>query len=116
MTFEIPVSYTHLAQAGNMGKAKGREMLFWTKAEYLKFAEAMMDKPLSYYCLLYTSVDQCAWSRFPAARFLRRCCRRRVRATIWKSCFSGKYARWRVCKAEARLTAPSLTDSVKSFA
>ena len=37
------------AQVGNMGKAKGREMLFWTKAEYLKFAEAMMDKPLSYY-------------------------------------------------------------------
>ncbi len=32
------------AQVGNMGKAKGREMLFWTKAEYLKFAEAMMDK------------------------------------------------------------------------
>ena len=28
------------AQAGNMGKPKGREMLFWTKAEYLKFAEA----------------------------------------------------------------------------
>ena len=24
-------------------------MLFWTKAEYQKFAEAMMDKPLSYY-------------------------------------------------------------------
>ena len=37
------------AQVGNIGKAKGREMLFWTKAEYLKFAEAMMDKPLSYY-------------------------------------------------------------------
>ena len=37
------------AQAGNMGKAKSREMLFWTKAEYLKFADAMMDKPLSYY-------------------------------------------------------------------
>ena len=32
-----------------MGKPKGREMLFWTKAEYLKFAEAMMDKSLSYY-------------------------------------------------------------------
>lgn len=32
-----------------MGKPKSREMLFWTKAEYLKFAEAMMDKPLSYY-------------------------------------------------------------------
>ena len=24
-------------------------MLFWTKEEYLKFAEAMMDKPVSYY-------------------------------------------------------------------
>ena len=32
-----------------MGKKKGREMLFWTKEEYLKFADAMMDKPLSYY-------------------------------------------------------------------
>ena len=37
------------AQVGNMGKPKSREMLLWTKAEYLKFAEAMMDKPLSYY-------------------------------------------------------------------
>ena len=32
-----------------MGKKKNREMLFWTKEEYLKFADAMMDKPLSYY-------------------------------------------------------------------
>ena len=32
-----------------MGKKKNREMLFWTKAEYLKFAESMMDKPMSYY-------------------------------------------------------------------
>ena len=31
-----------------MGKKKNREMLFWTKEEYLKFADAMMDKPLSY--------------------------------------------------------------------
>lgn len=37
------------AKAGNMGKSKTKEMLFWTKAEYLKFAESMMDKPLSYY-------------------------------------------------------------------
>lgn len=37
------------AKAGNMGKAQGKEMLFWTKEEYLKFADAMMDKPLSYY-------------------------------------------------------------------
>ncbi len=37
------------AKVGNMGKEKSREMLFWTKAEYLQFAEAMMDKPISYY-------------------------------------------------------------------
>jgi len=37
------------AKAGNMGKEKTKEMLFWTKAEYLKFAEAVMDKPISFY-------------------------------------------------------------------
>lgn len=37
------------AKAGNMGKEKSKEMLFWTKEEYLKFADSMMDKPLSYY-------------------------------------------------------------------
>lgn len=36
-------------KAGNMGKEKSREMLFWTKEEYLKFAEAIMDKPISFY-------------------------------------------------------------------
>ena len=36
-------------RAGNMGSEEQREMLFWTKEEYLKFADAMMDKPLSYY-------------------------------------------------------------------
>ncbi len=36
-------------KAGNMGKNKNREMLFWTKEEYLKFADTMMYKPLSYY-------------------------------------------------------------------
>jgi integrase len=36
-------------KAGSMGKKKNREMLFWTKEEYLKFAQAIMDKPLSYY-------------------------------------------------------------------
>ena len=35
--------------AGNMGSSKHQEMLFWTKEEYLKFAEVMMDKRLSYY-------------------------------------------------------------------
>lgn len=37
------------ARAGNMGSEEKKEMLFWTKAEYLKFIDAMMDKPLSYY-------------------------------------------------------------------
>jgi integrase len=37
------------AKAGNMGTEERKEMLFWTKDEYLKFADAMMDKPLSYY-------------------------------------------------------------------
>ena len=32
-----------------MGREEHKEMLFWTKAEYQRFAEAMMDKPLSYY-------------------------------------------------------------------
>ena len=36
-------------QAGNMGREEKKEMLFWTKEEYLKFAEIMMDKPQSYY-------------------------------------------------------------------
>ena len=37
------------AKAGNMGSEQPKEMLFWTKEEYLKFIDAMMDKPLSYY-------------------------------------------------------------------
>lgn len=36
-------------KAGNMGKEKTKEMLFWTKEEYLKFSDSMMDKPLSFY-------------------------------------------------------------------
>ena len=32
-----------------MGKEKTKEMLFWTKPEYLSFSQAMMDKPVSYY-------------------------------------------------------------------
>ena len=37
------------AKAGNMGKEKSREMLFWTQDEYKKFSEAIMDKPISFY-------------------------------------------------------------------
>ncbi len=36
-------------KAGMMGVEESKEMLFWTKEEYLQFAEAMMAKPLSYY-------------------------------------------------------------------
>ena len=37
------------AKVGNMGKARSREMLFWTQEEYQKLAFAVMDKPVSYY-------------------------------------------------------------------
>lgn len=37
------------AQVGNMGREQSKEKQFWTKEEYMKFSEAMMDKPLSYY-------------------------------------------------------------------
>ena len=36
-------------KAGNMGTEEKKEMLFWTKAEYDKFIEAVMDKPITYY-------------------------------------------------------------------
>lgn len=32
-----------------MGKSNAKEMDFWTKEEYLRFSEAIKDKPLSYY-------------------------------------------------------------------
>jgi integrase len=52
--FNHAVKYYNLsmnpaAKVGNMGKAKNKEMLFWTKDEYTKFADAMMDKPMSFY-------------------------------------------------------------------
>ena len=52
--FNHAVRYYNLREnpcqrAGGMGKKKSREMLFWTKEEYLKFSEAMMDKPQSFY-------------------------------------------------------------------
>ena len=37
------------AKVGNMGKARSKEMQFWTQDEYAKFANEMMDKPRSYY-------------------------------------------------------------------
>ena len=52
--FNHAVRYYNLREnpckkAGSMGKKKNREMMFWTKEQYLKFAEVMMDKPQSFY-------------------------------------------------------------------
>ena len=52
--FNHAIRYYHLPsnpaqKAGSMGSEEHKEMLFWTKEEYLKFADVMMDKPLSYY-------------------------------------------------------------------
>lgn len=52
--FNHAVNYYNLPcnparQAGSIGKEVPKEMKFWTKEQYLKFAEAMMDKPRSYY-------------------------------------------------------------------
>lgn len=52
--FNHAVRFYHLSsnpaqRAGTMGSEEHKEMLFWTKEEYLKFADAMMDKPQSYY-------------------------------------------------------------------
>lgn len=41
--------YNPARRAGTMGNEVAKEMDFWTKEEYLKFSEAMMDKPRSYY-------------------------------------------------------------------
>ncbi len=38
-----------VVKAGSMGKKDAREMAFWTKEEYLKFIEEVMDKPMSFY-------------------------------------------------------------------
>lgn len=37
------------AKVGNMGNEERNEMHFWTKEEYSKFSEVMMDKPVSFY-------------------------------------------------------------------
>ncbi|WP_455579419.1 site-specific integrase [Faecalibacillus intestinalis] len=37
------------AQVGNMGTEEHKEMLFWTREEYKKFSDEMMDKPMSFY-------------------------------------------------------------------
>lgn len=43
------LAFNPAAKVGNMGKARSKEMLFWTQDEYARFSEAMMDKPVSFY-------------------------------------------------------------------
>ena len=45
--YRLPVNPARIA--GGMGKEESREMKFWTKEEYQKFAHVMMDRPLYYY-------------------------------------------------------------------
>ena len=47
--------YNPAQRAGTIGSEEHKEMLFWTKEEYVKFSDAIMDKPLSFYAfeLLY---------------------------------------------------------------
>lgn len=52
--FNHAVRFYHLPsnpaqRAGTMGSEEHKEMLFWTKQGYLKFADVMMNKPQSYY-------------------------------------------------------------------
>jgi integrase len=53
--YQLP--FNPAQRAGNMGIEERKEMLFWTKDEYLLFAAAMMDKPVSFYAfeMLYWS-------------------------------------------------------------
>lgn len=45
--YRLPVNPARAA--GTLGKEIPKEMDFWTREEYLRFAEAVMDKPMSYY-------------------------------------------------------------------
>ena len=47
--------------AGNMGKEETKEMLFWTKDEYRKFSEAVMDNEVAFYAfeMLYWTGIRC---------------------------------------------------------
>lgn len=52
--FNHAVKFYELAKnpvtlTGNIGKEKSKEMLFWTKEEYIKFSMSIVDKAQSYY-------------------------------------------------------------------
>ena len=56
-----PGKYAREAMGDKIGSKKGGEMQFWTKDEYLRFSEAVMDKPLSFHAfeLLYWTGIRC---------------------------------------------------------
>lgn len=43
------LSENPVAKTGNMCKAKNKEKEFWTKDDYMKFIDEMLDKPISFY-------------------------------------------------------------------
>ena len=43
------LKHNPVVKAGSIGKKDAREMDFWTKEEYQKFIEEVMDKPISFY-------------------------------------------------------------------
>ncbi|MCH4154005.1 MAG: site-specific integrase [Saccharofermentans sp.] len=45
--YDLRINPAH--RAGTIGMEESKEMKFWTKEEYLKFAEVMMDRPILYY-------------------------------------------------------------------
>ena len=45
--YQLPLNPARVA--GSIGKEESKEMKFWTKEEYQKFADAMMEKPIYYY-------------------------------------------------------------------
>ncbi len=57
--YELPKNPCHGVK--KLGKERGKEMLFWTLDEYQKFAEAIKDKPMSYYAfqILYWCGIRC---------------------------------------------------------
>lgn len=57
--YELPKS--PCTPTKKIGKSKSKEMLFWTKEEYLKFSKVMMSKPVSYYAfqVLYWTGIRC---------------------------------------------------------
>ena len=80
-------------KAGALGEEEGKEMLFWTKEEYKRFAEEMMDKPLSYYA--FQNVD-------PDRVHLNICYQNENLKEVYKELFDDSVKRYNVGKRKDR--------------